>query len=67
MSLHGPYNHSSTICGEVNDLNRYLLYFSEEHPSQLKQYEIIEIMDQAKAQEWYGMKQWFLPTLIFLK
>jgi hypothetical protein len=33
----------------LNDLNRYLLYFSEENPKQLDQDEIIEILDQAKA------------------
>jgi hypothetical protein len=39
----------------LNDLNHYLLYFSEEHPKQLDQDEIIEILDQAKAMdpEWY--------------
>jgi hypothetical protein len=31
----------------LNDLNRYLLYFPEENPKQLDQYEIIEILDQA--------------------
>jgi hypothetical protein len=33
----------------LNDLNRYLLYFPEEHPKQLDQDEIIEIIDQAKS------------------
>jgi hypothetical protein len=33
----------------LNDLNRYLLYFSEENPKQLDQDEFIEILDQAKA------------------
>jgi hypothetical protein len=39
----------------LNDLNRYLLYFSEENPKQLDQDEIIEILDQAKAMdpEWH--------------
>jgi hypothetical protein len=37
----------------LNDLNRYLLYFPEENPNQLDQDEIIEILDQAKAPEWY--------------
>jgi hypothetical protein len=39
----------------LNDLNRYLLYFSEENPKQLDQDEIIEILDQAKdmAAEWH--------------
>jgi hypothetical protein len=39
----------------LNDLNRYLLYFSEETPKQLDQDEIIEILDQAKAKdpEWH--------------
>jgi hypothetical protein len=31
-----------------NDLNCYLLYFMEEHPKQLDQDEIIEILDQVK-------------------
>jgi hypothetical protein len=33
---------------QLNDLNRYLLYFPEENPKQLDQDEIIEILDQAK-------------------
>jgi hypothetical protein len=37
----------------LNDLNRYLLYFTEENPKQLDQYEILEILDQAKAPEWH--------------
>jgi hypothetical protein len=37
----------------LNDLNCYLLYFPEENPKQLDQDEIIEILDQAKAPEWY--------------
>jgi hypothetical protein len=37
----------------LNDLNCYLLYFPEENPKQLDQYEIIETLDQAKAPEWY--------------
>jgi hypothetical protein len=37
----------------LNDLNRYLLYFPEENPKQFDQYEIIEILDQAKALEWH--------------
>jgi hypothetical protein len=39
----------------LNDLNHYLLYFPEDHPKQLDQDEIIEILDQAKDfdPEWY--------------
>jgi hypothetical protein len=37
----------------MNVLNRYLLYFPEEHPKQLDQDKIIEISDQAKAPEWH--------------
>jgi hypothetical protein len=33
----------------LNDLNRYLMYFTEENPKQLDQDEIIEIFDQGKA------------------
>jgi hypothetical protein len=33
----------------LNDLDCYLLYFSDENPKQLDQDEIIEILDQAKA------------------
>jgi hypothetical protein len=33
---------------QLNDLNRYLLYFLEENPKQLHQDEIIEIFDLAK-------------------
>jgi hypothetical protein len=38
---------------KLNDLNCYLLYFPEESPKQLDKYEIIEILDQAKAPEWH--------------
>jgi hypothetical protein len=39
----------------LNDLNSYLLYFSEENPKHLDQDDIIEILDQAKAwdPEWH--------------
>jgi hypothetical protein len=39
----------------LNDLNRYLLYFSGEKSKQLDQDEIIEILHQAKAwdPEWH--------------
>jgi hypothetical protein len=39
----------------LNDLNRYLLYFSEENLKQLDQDKIIDILDQAKAldPEWH--------------
>jgi hypothetical protein len=37
----------------LNDLNCYLLYFSEENSKQLDQDEIIEILDQAKTPEWH--------------
>jgi hypothetical protein len=33
----------------LNDLNRYLLYFPEEHPKQLDQDEIIQILDYSKV------------------
>jgi hypothetical protein len=33
----------------LNELNRYMLYFSGENPKQIDQDEIIEILDQAKA------------------
>jgi hypothetical protein len=36
----------------LNELNRYLLYFPEGHPTPLDQDEIIKIFDQAKATEW---------------
>jgi hypothetical protein len=38
----------------LNELNRYLLYFPEEHPTPLDQDEIIEIFGQAKATEWHA-------------
>jgi hypothetical protein len=38
----------------LNELNRYFLYFPEEHPTPLDQDEIIEIFDQAKAPEWHA-------------
>jgi hypothetical protein len=39
----------------LNDLNHYLLYFLEDHPKQLDQDEIIEILDHDKDldPEWY--------------
>jgi hypothetical protein len=37
----------------LNDLNRYLLYFSEENTKHLDQDEIIEILDQVKDPEWH--------------
>jgi hypothetical protein len=49
----GPTTTVQQFVKRLNDLNRYLLYFPEEHPSQLKQDEIIEIFDQAKAPEWH--------------
>ena len=36
----------------LNELNRYLLFFSEENPKQLDQDKIIEILDQAKSPDW---------------
>jgi hypothetical protein len=44
----------STICihqfvERLDDLNWYLLYFTEEKPKQLDQDEIIQNFDQAKA------------------
>jgi hypothetical protein len=41
---------------KLNDLNHYLLYFPEEHPKQLDQDEIIEILHQSHAwySEWHG-------------
>jgi hypothetical protein len=35
----------------LNDFKHYLFHFPEEHPMQLDQDEIIEILDQAKALE----------------
>jgi hypothetical protein len=35
----------------LNYLNHYLLYFPEEHPKQLDQDEIIEILDHGKAMD----------------
>jgi hypothetical protein len=37
----------------LNDLNCYLLYFSEENPKYLDQDEIIGILGQSKAPEWH--------------
>jgi hypothetical protein len=36
---------------QLNDLNRYRLFFAEENPKQIDQDEIIEILDQAKPVE----------------
>jgi hypothetical protein len=36
----------------LNGLKSYLLYFPEEHPKQLDQDEILEILDQVKAPHW---------------
>jgi hypothetical protein len=49
----GPMTSDQQFVERLNDLNRYLLYFPDKHPSQLKQDEIIEILDQAKAPEWH--------------
>jgi hypothetical protein len=49
----GPTTTVQQFVERLNDLNRYLLYFPDKHPSQLKQDEIIEILDQAKAPEWH--------------
>jgi hypothetical protein len=38
---------------QLNDINRYLLYFPEENPKQLDQDEIIEILNQVKVHEWH--------------
>jgi hypothetical protein len=40
---------------KLNKLNRYLLFFPEECPRPLTQYEIIEILEQANLQ--FGMRQ----------
>jgi hypothetical protein len=42
---------AQNLVKRLNEINRYLLYFSEENPKQLGQNEIIEIFDQAKAHE----------------
>jgi hypothetical protein len=46
----------------LNDLNRYLLYFTEENPKQLDQDEIIEILDQA-----YSMLRGQLQFMIYFR
>jgi hypothetical protein len=46
----------------LNDLNRYLLYFPEGNFKQLDQDEIIEILDQAKAPEWYENSSLFTKS-----
>jgi hypothetical protein len=61
----GPTTTVQQLVERLNDLNKYLLYFPEEHTSQLKQDEIIEIWTRPKPQN--GMKPWFLPTLTFFK
>jgi hypothetical protein len=38
---------------QLNDLNRYLLYFPEENPKQLDQDGIIEILNQTKDPKWH--------------
>jgi protein associated with RNAse G/E len=50
----GPNTSVQQFVERLNDLNIYLLYFPEENPKQLDQDEIIEILDQAKAPEWYA-------------
>jgi hypothetical protein len=49
----GPSTSVQQFVERLNDLNLYLLYFSEELPKQLDQDEIIEILDKAKAPEWH--------------
>jgi hypothetical protein len=50
----GPTTTAQQFVERLNDLNRHLLYFSEQYPSQwnqLKHDEIIEILDDTKAPE----------------
>jgi hypothetical protein len=47
----GLYMSVQEFVERLHDLNRYLLYFTEEIPKQLDQDEMIEILDQAKAPE----------------
>jgi hypothetical protein len=49
----GPNTIVQQFVDRLNDLNKYLLYFPEEHTFQLKQDEIIEILDQAKPPDWH--------------
>jgi hypothetical protein len=47
----GLNNRMQQFVERLNDLNRYLLCFPEEHLEQLDQDEIIEILDQAKTMD----------------
>jgi hypothetical protein len=49
----GPNITVQQFVERLNELNRYLLFFSEECPTPLTQDEIIEILDQAKPPNWH--------------
>jgi hypothetical protein len=47
----GPSVSVQQFIERLNEMNRYLLYFPEEFPTQLDQDDIIEILDQSKSPE----------------
>ena len=49
----GPTTTVQQFVERLNELNRYLLFFPEEHPTPLTQDEIIEILDQSKPPNWH--------------
>jgi hypothetical protein len=52
MGKHTSLNNSvNQYIERLNDLNHYLLCFSEGHTTQLNQDNIIEILDKAKAMD----------------
>jgi hypothetical protein len=50
----GPNVCVAQFVERLNEMNRYLLYFPEEFPTQLDQDEIIEILYQSKSPEWHA-------------
>jgi hypothetical protein len=50
----GPSVSVQQFVERLNEMNRYLLYFPEEFPTQLDQDEMFEILDQSKSPEWHA-------------
>jgi hypothetical protein len=49
----GPTMSVQQFVESLNELNRNLLYFTEECPTPLVRDEIIQILDQAQSSEWH--------------
>jgi hypothetical protein len=49
----GPNTTVKQLVERLNELNRFLPFFPEEHPMQLIQDKIIETLDQANPSKWH--------------